>query len=277
MPELPPSLRSPLGAARQLVTQRRAAPGAVVLGYHDVSADRDGEAADRYTVSAARLDAQLGLVARLGLRFVAVGEFVDRLARRRSVDGLAVVTFDDALDGVHRHGLDVLARHGVPATVFAVSERLGAAAPWWPEVSPVMSSTQLGEVAAAGHDIGSHTRTHRSLATLAADAGAPRDELRDELAGSRRDLEALVDRPVDTLAYPSGHHDPTVRAVAVDAGYVAAFTFLNGRVTGGEDRWRLPRLTMGAHLDGPRLGYHLLRAATSWPDHQVERVTAERV
>lgn len=267
MTTLPPAL----GAIGRLVTRRRAAPGAVVLGYHDVSADADGEAADGYTVSAARLDAHLRLVARLGLRFVSVTDLVERLEAGADTDGLAVVTFDDALDGVHRHGLDVLERHGAPAVVYTVSDRLGAPAPWWPAVSPVMSTAQLREVVAAGHDVGSHTRTHGSLPAIAAEPA----QLRDELAGSRAALADLVDQPVDTLAYPSGHHDPVVRAAADAAGFRAAFTFLNGRVVGTEDRFRLPRLTMGAHLDGPRLAYHLLRAATSWPDHQVERVAAD--
>ncbi|HUF84538.1 MAG TPA: hypothetical protein VMQ81_08110, partial [Acidimicrobiia bacterium] len=74
--------------------------------------------------------------------------------------------------------------------------------------------------------------------------------------------------------YPFGHHDDGVRAVARRVGYRAGFTFLNGRVEGGLDRYRLPRLTMYEGHTRAMLAYHLARPASSWPDHQVDRVAA---
>jgi len=98
--------------------------------------------------------------------------------------------------------------------------------------------------------------------------------LDSELAGSRADLEDIVGRPVDHLAYPFGHHDEHVRAAARRAGYQAGFTFLDGRVDAGLDRYRLPRLTMYGGHHRVRLAYHLARPSWSWPDHQLDRVAA---
>jgi hypothetical protein len=64
-----------------------------------------------------------------------------------------------------------------------------------------------------------------------------------------------------------------VRRAAGDAGYRAAFTFLNGRIDGRHDPFRLPRLTMGSHHSALRLAHHLGRPATSWPDTQLDAVT----
>ncbi len=259
-------LDGPRSALLRLPTGRAAA-GAVVLGYHDVVAT-DAEASGM-TVSAGQLDAQLRTLTRLGLSIVPVDALLGRLEVGQSCDRMAAITFDDALLGVHRFALDVLARHEVSGTIFVVTGHLGVEPPWWPGSKRTLTESELGELLAAGHRLGSHTTSHRSLPSL------DHDELIAELAVSRRRLEAVTSHPVDVLAYPSGHHDPTVRAAVSQAGYRAAFTFLNGRIRGGEDRWKLPRLTMGAHVSPARLAYHLFRSARSWPDHQVDVVVAE--
>ena len=141
--------------------------------------------------------------------------------------------------------------------------------PWWPAARRTMTTGELIRVHSRGLTLGGHTRTHASLPSL-----APSD-LADELAGCRADLERLTGSRVDLLAFPSGHHDSRVRAATRDAGFQAAFTFLNGRVSGGDDIYRLPRLTMGAHMTSRRLAYHLTRSARSWPDHQLDRVEAD--
>ncbi|MGB5757851.1 MAG: hypothetical protein WBM50_13125, partial [Acidimicrobiales bacterium] len=92
------------------------------------------------------------------------------------------------------------------------------------------------------------------------------------LVASRHWLQQVSGQPVELFAYPSGHHDGRVRAALAGAGYGAACTFLNGRVAGGDDPMRLPRLTMGAHTSVPRLAYHLLRKPSSWPPHQIDTV-----
>ncbi|MDP9020793.1 MAG: hypothetical protein M3N25_08325, partial [Actinomycetota bacterium] len=55
-------------------------------------------------------------------------------------------------------------------------------------------------------------------------------------------------------------------------GYRAGYSFLNGRITAGLDRYRLPRITMGRGQGRPRLAYHLVRSSRSWPDTQSDAV-----
>lgn len=256
-------LHGPVSALRQLV-RRRGAPGAVILGYHDVTAP--GTVADGYSVSATDLATHLRVLGRLGFTVVPLGRIAERLRAGGDVDLLAAITFDDALLGVHRHGLAVLAEHEVTATVFTVAGAWGEPPAWWPGMPRTLTRAEVAEVAAAGHEIGSHTCSHRSLPTL------DPDDLAAELVESRRSLGELTGQPVEALAYPSGHHDPVVRRAAAEAGYRTAVTFLNGRVVGPEDLLRLPRLTMGAHLSARRLAYHLLRAPATWPNHQLDQV-----
>src|SRR6185295_8232480 len=60
---------------------------------------------------------------------------------------------------------------------------------------------QLREMAAGGIEIGSHTRTHPRLALLS------EEDLRREIGGSKRDIEAEISRPVTSLAYPNGRDE----------------------------------------------------------------------
>lgn len=256
-------LQAPISAARQLL-RRRGAPGAVILGYHDVTAP--GSSSDGYSVSASDLAAHLGVLRRLGFTVVPLSRIVERLETGADVGLLAAVTFDDALLGVHRHGLQILADHDAPATLFTVADACGEPPSWWQGMPRTLTDAEIIEVAAAGHEIGSHTCSHRSLPSLNP------DDLTEELVRSRRRLAELTGQSVDALAYPSGHHGPQVRQAAVDAGYRVGVTFLNGRVVGTEDLMRLPRLTMGAHMTPWRLTYHLLRSPGTWPDHQLDRV-----
>ena len=241
--------------------------GAMVLTYHDVT---DDPASTSDQVSPQALRADLAALRRWGIELVPLSELVARFEAGRPLDGLAAVTFDDALIGVLREGLGVLDEFGVSATVFAVSQRVGTGVPeWYPGSDRVMTREELLEVVAAGHTVHSHTQTHVDLATVD-DA----DRIRDELTRSRADLEQILGHPVEYLAYPFGHFDRRVRDAAEAAGYRAAFTFQAGRVVAGLDRYRLPRFPMWADHRRARLAFRLGRPQSSFRDTQPESVTA---
>ncbi len=81
-----------------------------------------------------------------------------------------------------------------------------------------LSWETLARLQDAGVTIGSHTRSH----TLMTNESAAR--VREEAAGSRKELEARLGAAVRHFAYPSGRFDAAaVRAVAA-AGYEFAYT-----------------------------------------------------
>jgi peptidoglycan/xylan/chitin deacetylase (PgdA/CDA1 family) len=255
-----------IGVARATGTMagwRLRTRGASVLTYHDVTDYPTNE-----QVSLAVLRAQLSAAMRWGVQFVPLPVLAERLLRGEPVDRLGAITFDDALVGVHRNAVMVLSELGLPATVFVVSDRLGVASPdWYPGSDRVMTVDELREVAGAGLDIQSHSRTHADLPQLSGPA------LDRELCDSRAVLSDLLGRDVEYLAYPFGHYDARVCKAAQQAGYSAAFTFRNGRVTAGLDPYRLPRLPMWTDARRLRLAYNLARPPWSFPPHQVGAVT----
>jgi peptidoglycan/xylan/chitin deacetylase (PgdA/CDA1 family) len=160
------------------------------------------------------------------------------------------VTFDDAYLSVLELADPILGRLGLPGTVFVPTDWPARGEPMrWPgidqwtggshehELQP-LSWEQLGDLAARGWEIGSHTRSHPHLTTL--DDAALDEELRE----SRAECERRLGMPCTTLAYPYGDYDSRVTAAAGRAGYEAACT--------------LPaRIHPARPLEWPRVGvYH---------------------
>lgn len=262
LPRLGSQVRGAAAAAATLAGGRLEPHGAIVMTYHNVGSDPT-DTTDYY-VAPDLLRKQLAWARQWGTRFVDLLELSEAVAAGRSVDGWAAVCFDDSLAGVHHHAMPVLADLDVPATLFTVSAALGDDPPWWPGAERVMTSAEVEEWAAAGLRVVSHTRTHASLPHVS-DA-----QVRDEILGSRGELEDLIQEPVTLFAYPFGHYNPLARTVAKEAGYRCAYTFLNGRVTPEMDLFRLPRLNMWSGQSRARLAYHLARSAASWPETQLE-------
>jgi len=89
----------------------------------------------------------------------------------------------------------------------------------------VMTWDAVRALVKAGMDVESHSRHHRVLQTLDP-AG-----LRDELHGSKRDLETELGRTVRAIAYPVGRriaHLTPIREAVAAAGYRVGFTNATG-------------------------------------------------
>ena len=115
------------------------------------------------------------------------------------------------------------------------------------------ATVDAATLAAAGHEIGFHTRAHRVLTEL------PDAELAHELSHGRDELAAAAGAQLTSLAYPFGVADARVAAAARAAGYEAAFTVAPDAVTAATDPLLLPRID--APFEPPqRLAWHLARA-----------------
>jgi peptidoglycan/xylan/chitin deacetylase (PgdA/CDA1 family) len=191
------------------------------------------------------LDDQVEDFRRLLSRLQRIGTFVSTDALVRMLRGEAAIeghtfhlSFDDAFDNLYRNALPVLVELGIPAAVFAPTHFVGASdaevrRDWWRR-DQVTRPTRplrwewLEEMARHGCDIGSHTRRHRRLSEIES-----RDELADEIVGSKRDLEDRLGRPCRYFAWPYGRaSDIDARGLALiaEAGYEASFSAVRGRV-----------------------------------------------
>jgi peptidoglycan/xylan/chitin deacetylase (PgdA/CDA1 family) len=202
---------------------RRAPP---VLLYHRIARTTRAEDPGRFAVSPAAFASQMAGLARAGFRVRPLAE-IDRWSGGRE----AFLSFDDGYLDNYTEAFPILSRHGFSATIFVVTAHVGATSAWNGAV-PLLSWSHMDEMARHGFSFQSHTRTHAVL-TRCDDARA-----REELAGSRRELEDRLGRPVDEIAYPHGHYDDRVLRLAAEAGYRTGWA---ARLAGGGalDRERL--------------------------------------
>jgi peptidoglycan/xylan/chitin deacetylase (PgdA/CDA1 family) len=161
----------------------------------------------------------------------------------------AGVTFDDGFLSVAENALPELEKRNIPSTIFVVTQALGQLPNWLSEqyrancVERIMSAEQLNGLPAGLVTLGSHTRTHPNLPSLAG------DEAWREIVESRKELEAITHRPVELFSFPYGSFNKDLAQMCQDAGYQRAFTteptlvsteptdFLIGRVDASPVDW----------------------------------------
>jgi len=204
------------------VTGRHARPAALagrlrlrdtpmILMYHAVA--EVAEDPNLLCVAPRRFAEQMAWLERHGLRGVSVGTLTGAM-RAGTSRGLVGITFDDGYTSVLESALPELARRGFTASVYVISGRIGETNEWDAGPSwPLLSASQVRDLAAAGLEIGSHGATHIRLAALSAAA------LAGEVAGSRAALTGITGTPIRGFAYPYGSMDAAARQAVRAAGY----------------------------------------------------------
>jgi peptidoglycan-N-acetylglucosamine deacetylase len=137
-----------------------------------------------------------------------VGFFLPVISRRETICRAVALTFDDGPDpDVTPQLLELLRRHGVPATFFVT----GARAERHPEL--------IREILSQGHTIGNHSYQHDPLLMLRS-----RTKLREEVARTQGVLSAFAVRPL-TFRPPVGITNPRLPGVLRDLGmYCVTFS-----------------------------------------------------
>ena len=104
-----------------------------------------------------------------------------------------------------------------------------------------MSWDEMHGLISKGIDFQSHTVNHRKLAKLKS------EEVRDELIGSKRELEQRLGNSVTAICYPAGSFNQKVLDLAPGCGYSVGFTTQLGVPSyplEGTARFAIPRLTI---------------------------------
>jgi peptidoglycan/xylan/chitin deacetylase (PgdA/CDA1 family) len=216
--------------------------GVPVLMYHEVR--RVPKSEERpYFISPARFTAHVRALRAAGYLPCSLDDFSAWMTGKGKLPSKAVLlTFDDGYRGVFEHAYPLLRSEAVPFSVFLVSSALGETDTWLRNAHgrrsdyPLMSRTQAVELARAGVGIGSHSRTHADLPALDSKT------LRDEIYGSRAQLEDLLGQKTDCFAYPYGRLNDVVRDTVAEAGYTCAFSTRSGFNRAGGDPLLIRRI-----------------------------------
>ncbi|MFD7402978.1 polysaccharide deacetylase family protein [Streptomyces sp. NPDC059866] len=210
-----------------------------ILMYHAVATDPN-DATRALSVTPDAFARQMAVIDGLGLTPVTTADLAARwrTGRRPLPPRPVLVTFDDGYEGVHRHALPVLAKHGFPATLFVSTGWLRGAYDTGGGLDRMLDWDQVRQLADAGVEIGGHSHSHPQLDQL--DDDALRFELtrcRDIVAG---ELGAL---PV-SFAYPYGYSSRRVRQEVRATGYAQALAVGNGLARRHQGPYALRRVTV---------------------------------
>jgi peptidoglycan/xylan/chitin deacetylase (PgdA/CDA1 family) len=205
-------------------------PPSLVLAYHGLGCYPRDLDPHNLMVDPARFRSQLLTLRRRGYRFVPLLELAQQMGGGGTpARGLCALTFDDGTVDNLEVLAPLLAELDAPATVFACPGLLGRSHFSMPPAAGVrlMNAQELRELAASPLvQIGSHTNEHVDLSR------ASSAEAHSEMVSSKAALEQLLQRPVETFAYPKCDYSPACPDAARQAGYALAVT------CGGRGGWR---------------------------------------
>lgn len=184
------------------------------------------------------------------------GRFIDTETCIQMLEGTAPIdgcyfhlSMDDGFRNVLEHAAPVLRELDIPAIFFVPTQLVGA--DWakarqfceqngYSKVVEFLTPGDLRTLRSLGFEIGSHTRTHARLLSI-----ADNSELAAEVAGSKGELEQLLGEKCRFISWPYGKRTD-INAAALNcvraAGYEACFGAFRGSVTpGATDRYQIPR------------------------------------
>ncbi|CAL2062335.1 MULTISPECIES: polysaccharide deacetylase family protein [Streptomyces] len=214
-----------------------------VLMYHSV-ATAPSAATRTLSVTPDAFAEQMSLIGELGSTPVTTAELAAHWRDGRPLPARPVlITFDDGYEGVHRHALPLLARHGFPATLFVSTGWLRGAYDTGGGLDTMLDWHQVRRLADSGVEIGGHSHTHPQLdqldeAALAEELGRCTEILTGELGS----------RPL-SFAYPYGYSSRRVRRAVRAAGYAQALAVGNGLARRAQGPYALRRVTVRRRTD----------------------------
>lgn len=166
-----------------------------------------------------------------------------------------ILTFDDGYADVEREVRPILETYGFTATVFLVTQAIGARQrmdnSWDPPEAhygvEMLLWSEVESLSRMGYELGSHTLTHPRLSAVGL------DQAKRELTQSAAALHARLGEPPVAFAYPFGDGAgvPRIEALVQQTGYRVAVSTRPGIAnTLTSDLWALPRVKI-TEADSP--------------------------
>ncbi len=189
-----------------------------------------------YTVRLPEFERQLAHLKKSGFQTITLLEY---LTWRRGGFSLPkkpiLLSFDDGDPSHIEWVLPRLAQYQFRGVFAVVTDWIGT--------PKSLSVDQLRILSSAGMEVISHGKEHRPLVELTPAA------IRQELEGSRVQLEAWLGKPVRALAIPRGYLNPRVLQTAYESGFEAILTSRPGENSKDSDPYNLARSAVKAACD----------------------------
>lgn len=186
--------------------------GCVAFLYHDVIPseynDESGYATQgswRYKLSPKRFQNHLDRLKTKHISVSLVSELTPDFTGQH-----VLLTFDDGGQSLADYAAPIMENEDLRGHIFIITDFVGQPG--------YLDRSQIQELSNIGHHIGSHTRTHPNLKSLSP------IERKDELLGSKKEIESITGRNCESLSIPGGAYNEEVVNHAFQLGYSNVFT-----------------------------------------------------
>jgi peptidoglycan/xylan/chitin deacetylase (PgdA/CDA1 family) len=234
-----------------------------VLAYHSV--DSNGSF---FTVAPEMFNKQMDYMMK-HCAIVSLQDVVDFAAGKRSLPRRSVaLTFDDGYYDNYANVYAYAKKFTLPVAIFVTAGVVGGQMLLGNMSLKMLNWEQLQEMSRSGVTIGAHTRTHPNLQRV------EEDRAREEIHGSKAEIEKVLGRPVQFFAYPYGAYTENLFAILESLDFAAAFGG-DGLIRQGDNRYILKRVAMDKSVNFT-IFKAKLTIATEWY-RQVEKVGSRLV
>ncbi|MDR3596987.1 polysaccharide deacetylase family protein [Clostridium sp.] len=206
--------------------------GVPVLYYHSVTEPASNEV----TITPEKLRIQLKYIKDQGYITLTMSELKDYLLNNFPIpEKSIVITFDDGYMDNYYNAFPILKEFNMDATIFCITSDLNG--------SYYLSKEAIKEMSSYGIDIESHTVNHPKLSKMTY------EEQLTELKESKKTLESITGKTVDSVAYPFGDFNEDSVKAAKSAGYTLAFTTNRGLADRDDNPLKLDRIYISSAYD----------------------------
>lgn len=213
-------------------------PGVPIIFYHAIGNDKS-----KLFVTRAAFERQMRYLARRGYHSILPPD----LAQVKPGDKVFLISFDDGFKSVYDIAWPILAKYGFRATVFITTDYIGQKSRYArsePDRQfPLMTASEIKELATANWCIANHFASHQNLTTLLP------AEIEIEY---NRALDALLGLGLgnykDIVAYPFNRYNTTVMNILGEQGVKMAFNGSDRLYTEIENPLALPRFAVDNHF-----------------------------
>ncbi len=185
-----------------------------ILAYHSVMRQAD-DINGCYSISETVFEQQLAFLKQEGYNVITLSDALAGLDGKKNLpERPLVITFDDGYKDNFYIAMPLLHRYGFPAVIFATTDFIGQ--------DGFLSWEDIKIAKDKGFEFGSHTVSHKQLATLS------REDMQREISNSRQLLRENAGVDARFLAYPFGSYNQQTVSLLSEAGYDGACTGITG-------------------------------------------------
>lgn len=182
-----------------------------------------------YDVAVVEFEKQIKTLLDNRYRIIKISDLLDGIEKKNIPEKAVIITVDDGDISSYESAYRIAKKYRIPITLFIYTDyisRGGRSISW----------EKLEELAKAGVDIGSHTRTHPYLTKL-----KNIKIIEKEIKESKDIIEDKLKIKVKFFAYPYGLYNNVIEDIVIKSGYESALTLDWGNNDLNTNRFRIKR------------------------------------